>query len=69
MYLVGSMLQSAFTLGCGLATTGTQLILFRALAGVAISFCLPSAVSIITQTFPSGKRRNIAFASMGGKFA
>lgn len=40
--------------------------MFRALAGVAISFCLPSAVSIITNTFPEGKRRNVAFAAMGG---
>lgn len=40
--------------------------MFRAFAGIAISMCLPSAVSIITHAFPSGKRRNIAFASMGG---
>ncbi|OAG14916.1 MFS general substrate transporter [Alternaria alternata] len=60
------LLQSAFTLACGLAQTGTQLIVFRAFAGIAISFCLPSAVSIITSTFPEGKSRNIAFASMGG---
>lgn len=66
MYLIGCILQSAFTLACGLAETGTQLIVFRAFAGVAISFCLPSAVSIITSTFPEGKSRNIAFASMGG---
>ncbi|CAO2654471.1 Nn.00g112040.m01.CDS01 [Neocucurbitaria sp. VM-36] len=66
MYLTGCILQSAFTLACGLAQTGTQLIVFRAFAGVAISFCLPSAVSIITNTFPEGKSRNIAFASMGG---
>ncbi|KAL5392655.1 hypothetical protein DPSP01_000359 [Paraphaeosphaeria sporulosa] len=66
MYLTGCVLQSAFTLACGLAQTATQLIVFRALAGVAISFCLPSAVSIITSTFPEGKSRNLAFASMGG---
>lgn len=66
MYLTGCILQSGFTLACGLAQTSTQLIIFRAFAGIAISFCLPSAVSIITSTFPEGKRRNIAFASMGG---
>lgn len=66
MYLAGCILQSGFTLACGLSQTGTQLIVFRAFAGVAISFCLPSAVSIITSTFPEGKGRNIAFASMGG---
>lgn len=65
MYLTGCVLQSIFTLACGLARNGLQLILFRALAGIAISFCLPSAVSIITNTFPPGQRRNISFASMG----
>jgi len=66
MYLTGCVLQSSFTMACGLSQNGSQLILFRGLAGIAISFCLPSAVSIITNTFPEGKRRNIAFASMGG---
>jgi MFS family permease len=66
MYLTGCVLQSASTLACGLAQTGTQIIVFRAFAGISISFCLPSAVSIITSTFPEGKRRNIAFAAMGG---
>lgn len=66
MYLIGCILQSGFTLACGLSQTGTQLIVFRAFAGIAISFCLPSAVSIITGTFPEGKSRNIAFAAMGG---
>jgi predicted MFS family arabinose efflux permease len=28
--------------------------------------CLPSAVAIITSTFVPGKRRNLAFAAMGG---
>ncbi|KAF2835726.1 integral membrane protein [Patellaria atrata CBS 101060] len=66
MYLIGCALQSVFTLASGLARNGNEFIAFRALAGIAISFCLPSAVSIITNTFPTGKRRNIAFASMGG---
>jgi len=66
MYLTGCVLQSGFTLACGLSQNGTQLIVFRGFAGVAISFCLPSAVSIITSTFPEGKRRNLAFAAMGG---
>ncbi|TDZ30613.1 putative MFS-type transporter [Colletotrichum spinosum] len=57
LHLLGCFFQSVFTLACGLANTGTQLIVFRAFAGVAISMCLPSAVSIITHAFPSGKRR------------
>ncbi|KAK5939593.1 hypothetical protein PMZ80_007972 [Knufia obscura] len=66
MYLVGTFMQSVFTLACGLSKTSIQLIVFRALAGVAISFCLPSAVSLIMTYFPSGRRRNFAFGTMGG---
>ncbi|KKZ62087.1 hypothetical protein EMCG_03450 [[Emmonsia] crescens] len=65
VYLTGSLLLSAFTLGCGLARTGIQLIMFRAISGIAISMCLPTAVSIITSSFPTGKGRNIAFACLG----
>ncbi|KAI9840548.1 MAG: hypothetical protein M1838_004012 [Thelocarpon superellum] len=65
MYLIGCGLLVAFTLGCGLARTGIQLILFRACQGIAISCCLPSAVSIITNTFSTGQRRNISFACLG----
>ncbi|KIW95698.1 uncharacterized protein Z519_04283 [Cladophialophora bantiana CBS 173.52] len=65
MYLLGCLLQSAFTLACGLAQNSLQLLFFRALAGVAIAFCLPSAVSLITSYFPHGRRRNFAFAMMG----
>jgi MFS family permease len=66
MYILGCALQSAFTLACGLAQTPFQLIFFRALAGISIAFCLPSAVSLITAYFPHGKRRTWAFACMGG---
>ncbi|KAK5169044.1 uncharacterized protein LTR77_006353 [Saxophila tyrrhenica] len=65
MYLVGCVLQAGFVLGCGLSKTSTQIILFRGLSGVALSFCLPSAVAIITRSFV-GKRRDFAFAAMGG---
>ncbi|KAI9891158.1 MAG: hypothetical protein M1814_003001 [Vezdaea aestivalis] len=65
MYLSGCSLLLVFTLGCGLAKTGIQLIMFRAFQGIAISFCLPSSVSITTSSFPTGQRRNIAFACLG----
>ncbi|KPI41110.1 putative MFS-type transporter [Cyphellophora attinorum] len=66
MYILGTALQSVFTLACGLAKTSAQIIVFRGLAGVAIAFCLPSAVSLISGYFPQGRRRNMAFAAMGG---
>ncbi|KAH7009486.1 major facilitator superfamily domain-containing protein [Ilyonectria destructans] len=65
-YLLGSLLQAASTFGSGLANTPTQMLALRAMAGIAASFCLPSAVGIVTRTFPVGPRRNIAFAAMGG---
>lgn len=65
MYLAGTLLQTAFVLGCGLSRNALEIILFRGLSGVAVSFCLPSAVSIITSSFV-GNRRNMAFAFMGG---
>jgi MFS family permease len=66
MYILGTALQSVFTLACGLSRTSTQLVLFRGFAGVAIALCLPSAVSLVTTYFPHGRRRNMAFATMGG---
>ena len=65
MYLTGASLLIAFTMGCGLAKTGIQLIMFRAFSGIALSFCLPSATSMITKAFPVGRGRNIAFACYG----
>ncbi|KAH7017006.1 integral membrane protein [Ilyonectria destructans] len=66
VFLLGSVLYTACTLAVSVAQTGAQLIAFRALQGVAMSFCMPTAVSVITSTFPSGKLRNVAFAVFGG---
>lgn len=65
VFLWGSALQSVFTFACGMSRTGTEMIAFRILSGLATSMCLPSAISIITESFPPGKLRNLAFASMG----
>lgn len=66
VFLTGCALLTAFTLGCSLSKTGLQLIAFRALQGVALSLCMPTAVSLITNNFPTGRRRNMAFAFLGG---
>jgi MFS family permease len=42
------------------------MIVFRAFSGIAASFSLPSAVSLINDVFPPGKSRNVAFSTMGG---
>ncbi|CAN6675092.1 low affinity ammonium transporter [Trichomonascus vanleenenianus] len=67
--LLGGLFQAASALGAGLAQTTTQLIALRATAGLAASFCLPSAVGVAAHSFPvdsSPRRRSVAFAAMGG---
>jgi MFS family permease len=66
MYMLGNVLQCAFTLATGLSKNGTNLIVVRGFCGAASSLCLPSAVSIVTAAFPPGPQRSVAFASMGG---
>jgi MFS family permease len=65
IYLTGCFLTGCFVLGCGLARTGIELIMFRAMQGIALALCLPTSVGILTNTMPSGKRRNVAFACLG----
>lgn len=63
--LLGIMLIGAFTLACGVAQTGVQLVVFRALQGIAMAMHLPASVAIIAAAVPSGKARNVAFACLG----
>jgi len=65
IYLAGCFLAGCFVLGCGLSRTGIELIMFRAMQGIAQALCLPTSVGILTNTVPSGKRRNVAFACLG----
>lgn len=65
IYLIGCFLLGMFILASGLARTGIQLIVFRAFQGIAVSFCLPTAVSILTDAFPNGQRRNVGLACLG----
>ncbi|KAK7956429.1 uncharacterized protein PG986_005651 [Apiospora aurea] len=56
MWVAGSYLFCAFTVALGFAQTGPQ----------SIAMCLPTAVGLITLTFPQrGTWRNVAFAMNG----
>ncbi|KAI0521700.1 integral membrane protein [Xylaria bambusicola] len=66
IYVAGTMLQGLSTLASGLARDSSQTIVFRGVMGLSQSLCLPSSVKIIIDTFPEGRWRNLAFASMGG---
>ena len=65
VWMIGSFLYMIFTVAVGLAQTGVQIILFRTLTGASIAMCLPAAVSLITNSFPRGTWRNMAFATNG----
>lgn len=65
VYLVGCVFLTGCVLACGLARTGLELIAFRGLMGVASSLCLPTAISILTQTFAPGRARTRGLAVQG----
>lgn len=63
--LLGITLMGAFALACGFASNGEQLVVFRALQGVALAMHLPSSVALIAGAVPSGRARNFGFACLG----
>lgn len=63
--LTGIVAAGLSTLACGLSKTGVQLVIFRGFMGIAMSMHLPCSVSMVTQTVPSGKPRNVAFSCLG----
>jgi len=65
VFLSGCFLYATFTLCSGLSRTPLQLILFRAMQGLSIAACLPSAVGILSLSFPTGPTRNLGFAVLG----
>ncbi|RYP35318.1 hypothetical protein DL767_003857 [Monosporascus sp. MG133] len=65
VWLTGAALYSLFTLAVGLCRAPAQLIGFRAVLGLAIAMCLPTAVSLTTNGFLPGRWRNLAFACQG----
>ncbi|KAM0723452.1 hypothetical protein Q7P37_000438 [Cladosporium fusiforme] len=65
VFLLGCLALGFFMLGSGLSQSSTDLIICRGGQGIAVSMCLPTAMSLLTLYFPLGKRRNIGFAIVG----
>lgn len=63
--LAGCFAVGIFIVACGLARDGIDLIMFRAMQGIAVSLCLPTAVAIVANSTVPGRRRNIAFSCLG----
>jgi hypothetical protein len=61
----GVFLLGLFILACGFAQTGTQLVVFRAMQGIALAMHIPAQVSIVAGSIPAGRARNIGFSFLG----
>ncbi|WP_415328171.1 MFS transporter [Chryseobacterium sp. MMS23-Vi53] len=71
IFLLGSLIFMLTSLGAGLSTGFETLAIFRALQGLGAAFIMPSAMSIVTNTFKEDQERNRAigifssFAAIG----
>ncbi len=69
LFMLGTGLFAVASLVCGLAWSDTTLIAARAVQGISAAIMTPSALSILTVTFPEGGERNKAlgfWGAMGG---
>ncbi|WVQ70175.1 uncharacterized protein L199_008400 [Kwoniella botswanensis] len=66
--LLGIILLGGFQLIGGFMSNGAALISARALSGVGLAMCAPSATGILAEYF-TGKARSIAFTCFGMGFA
>ncbi|MGU3376525.1 MFS transporter [Chryseobacterium sp. M5A1_1a] len=71
MFLLGALIFMLTSLGAGLSSSFEVLALFRALQGLGAALVMPSALSIVTNTFREEQERNRAigvfssFAAIG----
>lgn len=63
--LLGIFVLGIFVLACGLSSSGVQLVVFRALQGIAMAMHLPASVALVAAGVPEGRARNIGFACLG----
>ncbi|HEY0999332.1 MAG TPA: MFS transporter [Streptosporangiaceae bacterium] len=63
--MAGLALFTASSLGCGLATGDSVLILMRCLQGLGAAIVLPAGLSIVMNMFPEGSERNKALGVWG----
>lgn len=65
VFLTGLTVFTLASLGSGLSTSGTMLITFRAIQGLAGAFMSPAALSMVLVTYREGAQRNTALAVWG----
>jgi EmrB/QacA subfamily drug resistance transporter len=65
LFMVGVLLFTAASLMCGLAWSPAALLAARVVQGVGAAIMTPTALSIISTTFPEGPERNKALGIWG----
>ncbi|WP_327660278.1 MULTISPECIES: MFS transporter [unclassified Streptomyces] len=65
IFVWGVLTFAGASLLCGAATSGTQIVLFRLLQGLAAALMFPQVQAIIHVTF-TGRHRAAAFGALGG---
>src|SRR3954452_16329641 len=65
MFLGGLVVFTLASLLCGLAPSGSALIVFRAVQGLGAAAMTPAALSTLMTTFPEGSERNKAIGAWG----
>jgi MFS family permease len=63
--LFGCILNSTFMLTCGLVKNGEQLVILRAMQGIATALHLSSSVALVTRVQLEGRARNLSFSFLG----
>lgn len=65
IFVCGVLAFTGASLLCGIASSGTQLVLFRLVQGLAAALMFPQVQAIIHVTF-TGRHRAAAFGALGG---
>jgi EmrB/QacA subfamily drug resistance transporter len=65
VFLAGVLVFALASLADGLAQSGGQLTVFRAIQGLAGAFMSPAALSIVLVTYREGHERNVALSVWG----
>ncbi len=66
LLMAGVIVFTGASLGGGLATSDTSLIVMRGIQGLGAALVLPAALSIVMNLFPEGAERNKALSIWGG---
>ena len=65
LFMIGVLLFTAASLMCGLAWSPAALLAARVVQGIGAAIMTPTALSIISTTFPDGAERNKALGIWG----